>query len=88
MSNCNEAVTPLETRAKLKKESNDEFVNSTLYKQIIGFLRYLCNTRPDICQSVGLLSRFMEKPQECHSHRSKEGAEIHQGNYRPWRVIA
>ena len=66
MSNCNAAATPLETGAKLKKETDDKFVSATLYKQIIGSLRYLCNTRPDICQSVGLLSRFMEKPQECH----------------------
>ena len=49
MSNCKEAVTPLETGSKLKKETNDEFVSSTLYKQIIGSLRYLCITRPDIC---------------------------------------
>ena len=48
MSNCKATVTPLETGANLKKESNDEFVSSTLYKQIIGSLRYLCNTRPDI----------------------------------------
>ena len=66
MRNCNEVVTLLKTGSKLKKETNDEFVSSTLYKQIIGSLRYLCNTRPDICQSVELLSRFMEKPQECH----------------------
>lgn len=65
MSTCNAVATPLETRAKLK-ETDDEFVSATLYKQIIGSLRYLCNIKPYICQSVGLLSRFMEKPQECH----------------------
>ncbi|CAI8593906.1 unnamed protein product [Vicia faba] len=66
MSNCNAVATLLETEGKLKRETNDEFVSSTLYKQIIGSSRYLCNTRPDICQSFGLLSRFMEKSQECH----------------------
>lgn len=66
MRNCNATITLLETGAKLKKETNDEFVSATLYKQIIGSLRYLCNTIPDIYQSVGLLSRFMEKTEECH----------------------
>ncbi|XP_050909995.1 secreted RxLR effector protein 161-like [Lathyrus oleraceus] len=66
MSNCNAVVTPLEIGEKLRKESNDEFVSATLCKQIIESLRYLCNIKPDICQSVRLLSMFMEKPQECH----------------------
>lgn len=62
MRNYNAAATPLEIGAKLKKETTDKFVSVTLYKQIIGSLKYLCNTRPYISQSVGLLSRFMEKP--------------------------
>lgn len=66
MSNCNAVATPFETGLKLRKETNDEFVSATLYKQIIGPLRYLCNNRPYIYQSVGLLSRFMEKPKKCH----------------------
>ncbi|XP_058753202.1 secreted RxLR effector protein 161-like [Vicia villosa] len=66
MSNCNATFRPLETGAKLKNEKFDEFVTATLYNQIIGPLRYLCITRLDICPSVGLIRRFMEKPQECH----------------------
>lgn len=66
LSNYNAFVTQLETGEKLRKETNDEFVSEIMYKYIIGSLRYLCNTKPDICQSVGLLSMFMEKPQECH----------------------
>ncbi|XP_050876624.1 secreted RxLR effector protein 161-like [Lathyrus oleraceus] len=66
MRNCNVVVTPLEIGAKLRKEINDDFLSATLYKQIIGSLRYLCNTKPYICQNVILLSIFMEKPQECH----------------------
>jgi hypothetical protein len=31
-----------------------------------GSLRYLVNTRPDLAFSVGLVSRFMEKPTEDH----------------------
>lgn len=66
MRNCNAASVPLEARAKLKNYTNDEFISATLYKQIIGSLRYLCNNRPNICQSVGMFSRLMEKLQEWH----------------------
>lgn len=66
MRKYNATTTPLETREKLKKETYDEFVSAIIYKQIIGSLRYIFNIRPDICQSVRLLRRFMEKPQECH----------------------
>ncbi|GAU44851.1 hypothetical protein TSUD_112250 [Trifolium subterraneum] len=62
MVNCNTTITPIETGSKLSKISTDELVDATLYKQIIGSLRYLCNTRPDISHSVGLVSRFMEQP--------------------------
>ena len=62
MNNYNAAITPLETRAKLRNDINDEFVSATLYKQIIGSLRYLCNTKTNICQSVRLLSKFIETP--------------------------
>lgn len=65
MSNYNAVAMPLEIGEKLKKEIDDEFVSATLYKQIIGCLRYLCNNRSDICQSFGLFSRSVEKPQEC-----------------------
>lgn len=51
---------------KLRKDSNDGFVSAILYKKIIGFLRYLYNTRTNICQNIRLLNRFMEKPHECH----------------------
>ncbi|KAK2365584.1 putative mitochondrial protein [Trifolium repens] len=71
MSNCNPAITPMETGVKLSKNSDDELVDSTLYKQIIGSLRYLCNTRIDICHSVGLLSRFMDQPRMCHLTAAK-----------------
>lgn len=36
MRNCNLANTPMETNIKLNKESDDDLVDNTLYKQIIG----------------------------------------------------
>lgn len=42
------------------KVTND--VEATIFKQLVGSLRYLCNTRPDICYAVGMVSRLMNKP--------------------------
>lgn len=66
MSNYNTSITPMETTIKLKKGSFEEYVYRTLYKQIIGSLRYLFNTRPYICHGVGLVTMLMEKPRLCH----------------------
>jgi hypothetical protein len=41
-------------------------VDSTHYHSIIGSLRYLVNTRPDLAYSVGYVSQFMEAPREEH----------------------
>ncbi|MCH81362.1 copia-type polyprotein, partial [Trifolium medium] len=66
MSECTYAVTPMETNLKLEKNVDEDAVDPTLFKQIVGSLRYLCNSRPDICFAVGLISRFMEEPKQSH----------------------
>lgn len=66
MENCNPSQTPMEARLKLSKESLSPQVDATLYRSVVGSLRYLIHTRPDICYSVGYVSRFMEKPTSEH----------------------
>lgn len=66
MQDCNSALAPMETRLKLSKDSNSPTVNATEYRRVIGGLRYLVHTRPDLAFAVGYLSRFMEKPHEVH----------------------
>jgi hypothetical protein len=56
----------MECRLKLGKNNAGAAVDATLYRSIIGSLRYLVNTRPDISCAVGILSRFMESPAEQH----------------------
>ncbi|XP_040873473.1 uncharacterized mitochondrial protein AtMg00810-like [Glycine max] len=51
---------------KLSTGEDTNLVDSTLYRQLIGSLRYLCNSRSDITYEVGLVSRFMKKP--CKDH--------------------
>jgi hypothetical protein len=66
LEGCNPCDTPMEPRLKLSKESSAPPIDCTLYKSLIGSLRYLVNIRPDIAYVVGYVSRFMEKPTKEH----------------------
>nr|XP_027188666.1 uncharacterized protein LOC113785804 [Cicer arietinum] len=77
MQECNGSSTSSESGLVLSKEDNDELIDLTTFKKIIGSLRYLCNTRPTISYSVGLISRYMEKPRTSHYMAAK----------RIWRYI-
>ena len=67
MSSCNSCATPMEVRLKLSKtKEGEEVVEATAYRSVIGSLRYLVNTRPDIAFSVGVVSRYMEAPGKEH----------------------
>jgi hypothetical protein len=46
--------------------SETELVDPTIYRQLIGSLMYLVNTRPDICFVVNTLSQFMVEPRRVH----------------------
>jgi hypothetical protein len=66
MLSCNGSDTPMEPRLELSKRSTAPAVDPTQYRSIIGGLRYLLHTRPDLTFSVGFLSRFMECPKTDH----------------------
>ena len=66
MENCETAITLADTNQKLDSDSDGENVDATTFKQMVGSLRYLCNTIPDICYVVGIVSRFMSKPKWSH----------------------
>ncbi|KAK9078427.1 hypothetical protein SSX86_002484 [Deinandra increscens subsp. villosa] len=66
MEECNPCSYPMEHRLVLTSESGSKFVEATKYRQLIGSLRYLVHTRPDLCLSVGIVSRFMQAPRDAH----------------------
>uniref|UniRef100_A0A803LBQ0 Reverse transcriptase Ty1/copia-type domain-containing protein n=1 Tax=Chenopodium quinoa TaxID=63459 RepID=A0A803LBQ0_CHEQI len=67
MLNVNPVITPMECGLKLSKnDPNGEKVNPTLFKSLVGSLRYFTCTRPYILFVVGLVSRFMENPSTSH----------------------
>jgi hypothetical protein len=58
--------TPMEAKFKLLVDTSSELIDATLYKQIIGSLMYLINTRPYICFSMNTLSQFLVEPNHVH----------------------
>jgi hypothetical protein len=60
MNNCNPVSTPVECGIKLSKHEEGERVDPTIFRSLVGSLRYLTCTRPDILYGVGLVSRYME----------------------------
>jgi hypothetical protein len=66
MGDCNACHTPMEVRLKLLKKDGAQKFDATEFRSVIGCLRYLVNSRPDIALSVGVASRFMEEPSVAH----------------------
>jgi hypothetical protein len=56
----------MEARLKLSKHNTSPEVDPTKYRSIVGSLRYLVNSRPDLAYAVGYVSRFMERPTTEH----------------------
>jgi hypothetical protein len=67
LADCNSCQVPMEPCLKLSKESDQPGVDQTEYMSIVGCLRYLVNTRPNIAFAVGYVSRFLENPKEDHT---------------------
>ena len=63
---CKAMPTPMNTSLNLLNDDTSEVVDATLYRQIIGSLMYLTNTRPDICFAVNTLSQYMVNPKHIH----------------------
>jgi len=62
MERCNPIETPLAKNLRKKHSSSRVLVDATIYRQLVGSLVYLVNTRPNICYAVNELSQAMVKP--------------------------
>lgn len=58
--------TPMVTALKLSKNDESIEVNQTLYRTMIGKLKYIVNSRPDIELAIGIVVRFSSNPRENH----------------------
>jgi len=70
MESCNPVSTPVKNGVEVRK-SKVENVDPTYFKSLIESLRYLKCTRPDILYGVGLISRYMETPDQSHLNTAK-----------------
>ena len=66
MLECKSMARTMDTVLKLLVNASSELVDVTLYKQIIGSLMYLTNTRLDICFVVDTLSQYLVEPRHVH----------------------
>jgi hypothetical protein len=66
LTDCNSALTSMEKRLKLSRDSTTEEVDATQYRCLVGSLRYLIHTRLDLAFSVGYVSRFMQRSMMKH----------------------
>ncbi|KAJ7976200.1 Retrovirus-related Pol polyprotein from transposon TNT 1-94 [Quillaja saponaria] len=71
MLDSNSVNTPIECRVKLSKHDVGEKVDPTLFRSLVGSLRYLTYTRPDILYAVGVVSHYMESPTSTHMKMAK-----------------
>lgn len=81
MYDCNPVKTPVEVGTKLCKEGDNAHVDPSLFKQIVGTLRYLTCTRPDIAYGVGLISKFQQSPRQSHMQVAKRIMRYIKGTY-------
>eukprot|EP00253_Pinus_taeda_P011066 PITA_11066 len=62
MHGCKPVDTPLPGGWRKEDATSGEEVDATVYRQLVGSLMYLVNTRPDICYAVNQLSQAMVNP--------------------------
>jgi len=68
MVDCKSVSTPMELNFKKLSGSTagPVLANPTEYRQLVGALMFLVNTRPDVCLAVNNLSQHMIEPHHFH----------------------
>jgi hypothetical protein len=68
MTDCKSMPTSMVMNLKKINEASSNLgeIDPHPYRQLIGSLMYLVNTRPDICYTVNVLSQFMSQLRQTH----------------------
>jgi hypothetical protein len=79
MEDCRPMSTPMVTNWNTLNDLEFELVDPTIYRQLIGSLMYLVNTRSNICFSINTLSQFMVEAKRVHWVATKHVLRYLQG---------
>ena len=71
MSDCKASKSPFLFGIKLHEFGNSSLVDFTLYRNLVGSLLYLTNTRPDLYYVVSVVARHMNQKHDIHWKASK-----------------
>ena len=68
MMDCKSMPTSMVMNLKKMNEASTDSgeINPHVYKELIGSLMYLVNSRLDICYAVSVLSQFMSQLRQTH----------------------
>ena len=58
--------SPMDPNEKLSSNDNSDLADAVRYRQLVGSLIWLLNTRLDVSFVVGILSSFMQQPRKSH----------------------
>ncbi|GJR67057.1 uncharacterized mitochondrial protein-like protein [Tanacetum coccineum] len=72
IEDCFATLCPMEPGLKLSKTQDEQEAEATQYQKIMGCLRYLLHTRPDLAYSVGMVSRYMQSLRVSHARAIKQ----------------
>jgi hypothetical protein len=72
MERCNSTQYLMDNKVHLTKQGDGDENDTTLYRSLIGSLRYLLHTWPDLSYLVGVVSRYIEEPKHSHLAAMKQ----------------
>jgi hypothetical protein len=71
MKDAKPIKTPMGTNGHLDLDTGGKSVDQKVYRSMIGYLLYLCASRPDIILFVCMCARFQADPKEIHLRAMK-----------------
>ena len=87
MMNFKSRTTPMVANLKLLNDTSSDRVDSTIYRQMIGSLMYLTNTRSDICFAVNTLSQVHGGTKESTLDCSKTCTKVFERDSGIWTEV-
>ncbi|XP_019450626.1 PREDICTED: uncharacterized protein LOC109352897 [Lupinus angustifolius] len=80
MQNCNLVMIRAEGNVKQDDSTTQKSVDATLFRQMVGCLRFVCHSRPKLAYSAGVISRHMANPNQAQMTAAKKTMRYLKGN--------